>query len=206
MPLDDVWRTFQTSVGIFWKGRFDEVPPFPGVYAWFYPLRITSYVLDEFLDEVRKVHLFDPRTGSFPRVQAEGRLGWSLLKWSASLNNPQASLSSDMRHTWDQLVGDSDSFERLRRTILKASLLMPPLYVGKAINLRNRSSEHLASNSDFAKRYEKRACDLDLSAHRVRDLLLITLQTDTIRTDGSDTEALVEEILKVVARPAYGVK
>lgn len=206
MPLDDVWKTFQSSVGIFWKGRFDEVPPTPGVYAWFYPLRVTSFELDEFLREVRRVHLYDARTGREPYAGGINRVGWSSLHWTASLNNPDVRLSDDVRAAWEKLASEPAEFDKLRRVVLRASLLMPPLYVGKAINLRNRSSQHLSGRSDFASRFEHRAGELDLHASRVRDLLLVTLRTEEIGTENTGTERLVEEILKSVAKPPYGVQ
>lgn len=205
MPLDDVWKTFHRSIGVHYTGRFGEVPPFPGVYAWFYPLRITSYDIDAFLAEVRSVHLYDARRNAIPQAAGASPFGWSLLKWQVALENSEASLIHPIRATWERLSEDAKAFDELRRVFLRASLLMPPLYVGKAVNLRDRCSAHVDSRSGFAERYESRAKDLGLRAGRVRDLILVTMRTEAVGGDTDEAERLVEEVLKLVARPPYGI-
>jgi hypothetical protein len=205
MPLDDVWKTFDRSIGLHYTARFDQVPPFPGVYAWFYPLRVTSYELDTFLAEVRAVHLYDARRKARPSAAGSARFGWSILEWKAELNDPRTSLPEKCRATWERLAGEPEAFDDLRRVLLQASLLMPPLYVGKAVNLRTRCAAHLDGRSNFAERFEARAKEIGLQARRVRDLILVTMRTESVGDETDESESLVEEILKLVARPPYGV-
>lgn len=205
MPLDDVWNSFQRTVEIFWKGHFDDVSPGSGVYAWFYPLRITSYDFDEFMEEVRRVHLYDARSGQEPTASGRERVGWSTVDWKLRFGDPPLPSNDAIRATWDSIASDERSFNNLRRVLLRASLLMPPLYVGKAVSLRTRCSNHLSGTSDFAMRYEKRAAEVALSARRIRDLLFVTIKTEDVGLHEEASEALVEEILKRVARPAYGL-
>lgn len=205
MPLDDVWKTFNRSIGVHYTGRFSEVPPFPGVYAWFYPLRVTSHELETFLEEVRSVHLFDASKNSIPHAGGVSPFGWSKLDWRVALGNREASLPAQVRATWRRLAEDEAAFDELRRVLLRASLLMPPLYVGKSVNLSVRSSAHLDGRSAFANRYETRAKEIGLRARRVRDLILVTLRTEAVGGETDEAERLVEEVLKLVARPPYGV-
>lgn len=205
MPIDDIWKTFHKSLGIYWKGQFDLVPQSNGVYAWFYPLRVHSYDLEEFLKDIQSVHLYDPKQGKEPTATGEHRFGWSRLHWQAELKDPNINLKQTVERTWKDISENEASFDKLRRTLLQASLLMPPLYVGKTIDLRTRCAQHTSGGSDFAKRYERRAIELNLQSPRVRDLLFVTVRTSEIHTSDVPTEELIEDILKLVSRPPYGV-
>jgi hypothetical protein len=205
MPLDDVWKTFQSNVGVYWRGRFDEVPPVAGVYAWFYPLRVTSYDLTEFLDEMRRVHLFDARARSVPCTSGRSRLGWSQVQWNLHLTNPTSLIPRSIEDAWQHAAANPECFDELRRVLLRSSLLMPPLYVGKAVNLRNRCSDHTSGSSDFSSRFENHAEQVSFSARRVVDLLFVAMRTEQVSERSADTEALVEHVLKLIARPPYGV-
>ena len=141
-----------------------------------------------------------------PHAQGASPLGWSLLRWRVALTNPAAPLADPIRATWSRLSkDDGGAFDELRRVLLQASLLMPPLYVGKAVDLRERCGAHIDSRSGFAKRYETRADELGLRARRVRDLILVTMRTEAVGQETDEAERLVEEILKLVARPPYGI-
>ena len=205
MPLNDVWKTFSKAIGIYFKATFENVPPAPGAYAWFYPLRVTTHDLQAFLDEVRLVHLYDARTKGKPQYEAAGRLGWSEVNVSVLLENPSSPAGKVATKTWAALVSDAERFDSLRRTLLRSSLLMPPLYVGKTNDLRNRCGQHLDGRTGFADRFESFATNAGLQARRVRDLLFVTILTEKVADGAGETEALVEEILKLVARPPYGV-
>ena len=84
---------------------------------------------------------------------------------------------------------------------------MPPLYVGKAMNLRSRCFQHLDGNSsDFSERYVKYAEDSKLNARLVSDLILACVRMDGDVSSVANSEHLVEEILKAAARPPYGIR
>src|SRR5688572_11717619 len=101
MGLDDVWKTIDTSLGAFWKGRFDQIPQAPGIYAWFYPLRVSSLDFDTFLAETRAVHLYEAREQSTPRAAGTSRLGWSELRFGVELANPAVAPHPNIRAVWD---------------------------------------------------------------------------------------------------------
>jgi hypothetical protein len=205
MPLDDVWKTFGRTIGIHWKSTFDDLPSSPGVYAWFYPLRVTSHDLDAFLNEVRQIHLYDARTRGRPGYSGTARVGWSAVNWRLEMDNPDSDIIGTARTVWQMLSSNPIHFDELRRVLLRASLLMPPLYVGKATNIRRRCGQHLAGQTDFSKRFETRAAECGFSARRVSDLVLTVIRTENVASGTNETERLIEEILKLVARPPYGV-
>lgn len=210
MPIDDVWRDYERRLEVFWFDTFENIPISPGVYAWFYPLRVNSLDMTRVLAEFRSVHLFDARGAGKPRVSGSGRLGWNHVNWSLELDNPSLSVSKALEDSWEKIVSDPDSveFEYLRTALLAASLLTSPLYIGKAQNLRRRCATHLHGGSDFARRFEKHAEELGLHSKRVQDLVLVTVRTNLPRNETSIQtfeEDLIETILNAVARPPYGV-
>ena len=80
--IEDVWRTIDDELGIHCqdKDNFEQIPDAPGVYAWFYPLYVTSHDFDVFLEQIRKVHLYDAWSKGVPRLEDEAKVGWLLLK------------------------------------------------------------------------------------------------------------------------------
>jgi len=214
MPLDDVWKGIDKNVGFYWKGRFDSVPAAAGVYAWFYPLRVNTRCFDSFLDEVRRVHLYraQRQKNSADDEDEENaatiiKLGsWSNLTMTTELTNPEwdPSKSNPIRSTWEDLVKDDEAFDRLRRILLSATLLMPPLYVGKAQNLRVRCNAHL-NKSGFKKRFESYAREEKFPFTETKNLLLVTIKTEIVAERDAEIKDLVEEILKLVGRPPYGI-
>lgn len=207
--IEDVWRTIDDELGIHCqdKDNFEQIPDAPGVYAWFYPLYVTSRDFDEFLEQIRKVHLYDAWSKGVPRLEDEAKVGWLLLKRTIQFENPPIEIGEGLRKTWESLAANDDDFFRLREVFMRASLLMPPLYVGKAGTLNKRCYSHIRGISKFAERYERRAEELELTCRNVKDLLLLTLKTSSIDEEaGTAAEDLVEKVLNLVARPPYGMK
>lgn len=191
---------------MFWKGRFDRVPAVPGVYAWFYPLRITSENLDALLQELQVVFSFDARLNGEAVHDLKTRIGWDDLALRLSMRPSNPAMPSDASTAWDKAVRDPEQFQRLRKVVLRGSLFMPPLYVGKTRSLAVRCGQHLAGtdNNDFHGRYETYAREHRLNAARVNDLLFACIATGA-ETDDS-MEGILEEILKRACRPRYSYK
>jgi hypothetical protein len=215
MSLNDVWRNINQEIGIFWKGRWDEVPSGPGVYAWFYPLRISTYDLRVFLDDVSRVMSFDARSNGVPSRALKARMTWEEIAIQLRIQPSPGKIPVDVEAVWSQVTADPLGFERLRRAVMRGSLFMPPLYVGKASSLSVRCHQHLAgsSNNDFHKRYRDFARTMALRASEVNDLLFACIRTasDSALAAGSEDEddaieGVVEEILKRACRPRYSVK
>src|SRR5262249_5848815 len=148
MSLNDVWRNINQEIGIFWKGRFDEVPVGPGVYAWFYPLRISTYDLSAFLEDVSRVLSLDARSNGPTSRAVRARLTWEEVALQVRVGPSAPRVPQDVEAVWSTVVADPASFERLRRVVMRGSLLMPPLYVGKTVSLSVRCHQHLAGTGN----------------------------------------------------------
>ncbi len=212
MVLNDVWRNINQEIGIFTRDTFDRVPVAPGTYGWFYPLRITTRKLDEFLDEVNVIMNFDAKAGGKPKHTLSVDFTWEHLKGEIERTPKIPAISESIYANWNNIVSDDHLFNELRKTVMRASIFMPPLYVGKARDLSNRCMQHVngSDRNDFHNRYAKFARELGVFAKDVRDLLFVCVKTAET-TEGSgesaeNMESVVEEIMKYACKPAYSIK
>jgi hypothetical protein len=207
-PLTDVWRNIQQDISVYYRGRGDAIPSVPGVYAWFYPLYISrDQTLDAVLKELKAVHLYDASAEGRPHPLAAAYFGWSEIQLEAKVVDrplPDPSESWYLREIWDEAREDDTKFDQLERSLLRASILLPPLYIGKTKDLAIRYNDHITDTRDnkFHSRFVSHAKKQGLRQKEVRDLLFVTLRTDDMAHDVE--EDLVEGILNLVARPPYG--
>ncbi|MBE7483609.1 MAG: hypothetical protein HS104_26975 [Polyangiaceae bacterium] len=208
--LNDVWRNISSEIGIFWKGRFDRVPPHPGVYAWFYPLRVTTRDLGDFLTEVSQIFAFDAAARGTPAAEVEAAFTWRSIGLHVRVLHKDGPVPKNVSAQWEQIVSNDARFDQLRRMVLRGSILMPPLYVGKTHNLLTRCGQHLAGSSDnsFHARYVEYARSVGAHAQNVSDLIFACIRTGSseVDDDNEEMETVVEEILKRASRPPYGIK
>ena len=154
--LNDVFRDLGSQIGVFWSGRFDKVPASPGVYAWFYPLRINSFNLTDFVDEVHRIQSFDAACKGQAVANLAHQFAWRTVFMDLKISPREFVIPAGISRSWDRIVRDQERFERLRRMVLRSTILMPPLYVGKTSNLNTRCAEHIhgTGKGDFRARYE----------------------------------------------------
>ena len=213
MVLNDVWRSINSEIGVFWKGRFDRVPAASGVYAWFYPLRIRTTDFQEFVTEIQTVMMYESNSSGPPEAHLVADFSWHHTEIDLRNICRARPLPSELESVWKGCCSDEELFKRLRRAVYKASILMPPLYIGKSSNLRSRCGQHLAgtSQSGFCQRFESYARETRARCHSVSDLIFVCSKTEaapppaaeeTVR--GDRIEEVVEEILKRMASPPYG--
>jgi hypothetical protein len=217
MVLNDVWRTIGDEVGFFYEKTFDDVPSSAGVYAWFYPLRIFSRTpegLEQFVTEVQTLLNYDSesegpseRTGLIPVVW------WSWALAASRIPKP-LQLSDSLRRAWGEICAREDLYSDFQKSLLKASVFMPPLYVGKADNLNTRCGQHLSgsdSANDFHRRFEDFARRLNLRVRNVRQLVFACVRTGATVDEApglpiSPMHELVESIMKSICAPPYGMR
>lgn len=205
MRLNDVWKKANEQIGFYTKDNFENIPSLPGVYAWFYPLRITSDKLSDFLKQVSFILNYDAVNAGLPSRTNEVIYNWEKLIIKIETANLDADYSR-YENTWKKLC-TTENFDTFRKIILKSSIFLPPLYVGKTTNLNIRSFQHIngTAGNSFHSRFETHAEKNDyVSAKSVKDLLLVTLTTEEIICD-EDTEGLIEFLLKIFSKPKYSI-
>ena len=117
--------------------------------------------------------------------------------------------------TWNKLLEHAGTRMALQETLLEASLLMPPLYVGRTNNLRQRYLQHVQDSeptkNDFHSRFAEHAADLSLKIS-VNDLIFFCIRTPKElrayfgRSDNSQSNTLVEQILMLLCRPPFSIR
>lgn len=207
MRIVDVLRDIQNQSSVYYKGRFDDVPPLPGIYAWFYPLRITSNNLDDFMKEIYSVYDFDSHVDGEPRQEASLRFAWDVVDVAARKRALHSQFSGAMYDSFARIFANESELRVFRESLMRASLLMPPLYVGKTTNLAIRCRQHIADEQpgcgSFHARYTRHASEKKLTIQRVDDLLFSCIRTRDDEHEVSAHEDLLEEIMKRAARPPY---
>ena len=209
MRLNDVWRNVNHEISFFTKETFESVPDIPGVYAWFYPLRVNSKDPIEFIKEVNTVLNFDAKIGGKPVIKESFELSWRSIHLNIALMCNEPNLGK-LKSIWDDATKNEESFNWLRRCIMKASIFMPPLYVGKAVGLKTRCHQHIHGNdkeNNFHRRFTEFAIKNDIPAKNVSDLLFACIRTiEDGKPQLTHLESLVEEVLKHLAKPVYSIK
>lgn len=215
MVLNDIWRTIGDEVGFFYEANFDEVPSSPGIYAWFYPLRILSRSEDElarFVSNVQALLNYDAVDRAAPSREAELPMSWWSWSIVAGKKPKPFHLSAPFKQAWIQIANSDELFLDFQQSLLKASILMPPLYVGKADNLNIRCGQHLSDTSGantFHNRYEHFARHLNLPLRSVRQLIFACVRTGNQSQQGPHSvpqvHELIEGIMKSICAPPYGL-
>ena len=208
-------RTFRelTSVdgrlGFYTKETRGQIPEIGGCYAWFLPLWFYRTDLDELIRLVSAILHYDHQS----EKDIEAQFTWESIK----LRVRRASRVRETQRideVWKQALEDDSARQMLQQTMLEASLLMPPLYVGRATNLRQRYVQHTEGYGDgniFHSRFAECVDRLRLSIS-VSDLLFVCVKTPkgltaVLRDAGiSDPEELIEQILMRFCRPPFSIR
>jgi len=207
LRLNDIWRNVGNEISFFTEETFKDIPSVSGVYAWFYPLRLTTKNIDEFINEVQLVLNYDCDSNGSPSRENSIKFGWDIIHQKIDFAPKNYDLNS-FRHIWQKIANDQDKFDNFRKVIMRASILLTPLYVGKASNLKLRCQQHIngtAKDNNFNARYENYAQKLNISSKSVKDLLFVILKTDEKGDVSTESEKLVEAVLKNLIKPKYSI-
>jgi hypothetical protein len=219
MPMDDVWRDISKYINIYTSRNFDDVPSGSGVYAWFYPIELPSMDIGDLAVELSSILNYDSKLKDEPSSHTKIPFNWKDTEVSVT-EVPHSNIPSHAHSKWDKISKDKESLLHLRKIMLVSSILMPPLYIGKTNNLLRRCNEHRGSSVDkngFHNRFEEYTKNKKLvngkgfNSKTVEDLIFVCIKTDfnekhkDLEEDGR-FEDLLEEILKIIAKPPYGEK
>ncbi|MCY3932408.1 MAG: hypothetical protein OXH70_11870 [Acidobacteria bacterium] len=201
------WTRAGGQLGFYTKQTKDRIPPVDGCYAWFFPLWIYREDLEQQLDVLDRVFRYDPA----PERQVDAAFNWESVRLRLRRHAHVCVTPAKVR-TWNGLLADRKDRVMLERTLLEASLLMPPLYVGKTSNLQRRYLQHVEGAgklNHFHRRFDEcvRASGLALT---VSDLLFVCIRTapdeKTSGTTQSAIDELIEQILMQACRPPFSLK
>ena len=199
-----------SRLGFFTRRTRDEIPASPGCYGWFLPLWLLPNIstLPEFLRTFGSVMTHEPT----PQRDIDAGFSWDTVKVRLS-REFDPSIPPSAVPLWDRLYKDDQSRDALQQILLQASVLTPPLYVGKTDNLRRRYNHHTASPTlhanTFHRRFAECARQFDLGLS-VSDLIFVCIRTGrdvedklSATADTQEINSLLEEILKRLCRPPF---
>ncbi len=212
MPLNDIWRKLnsqfaEAEMGFYTMETFGKVPTKPGVYAWFYPLRIHTKDIDEYVKTINLILDYDSTSLGNPESIKDLKFNWDILSIKATMSTKPVDLTS-YKLTWNNICSDDSNFKKLTETMMRASLFLPPLYVGKATNLNTRCQQHIKGVgskdvNDFHNRFQDYSLKNKLPIKKISDLLFVCLKTNESNEESNRTEELVEALLKNFSKPKY---
>jgi hypothetical protein len=182
---------------------FTIIPETPGIYSWFYPIRLYDQdTYESFFHRVQFFLLFSIKTNdSIIQNILHDSNTWEELQISLGINYRE---NKTLKKDWAKLKKDKE----FKHSLLQSSFWNRPLYVGKADNLNRRINDHIEGRSDFNERFNN-ACEkynfnnnADFkfsSAFSFRNLLL----SYTIFPKDNLTVSSLEKTLQITSRPNF---
>jgi len=215
MALNDELLTINDKIKYFSLETFNNVPAEPGIYAWFYPLRLKGRELQDFIEDVNLVFNFYQNGKEIKESKAVFNMGWK--KFALETGYKQVSKDSSFIKEWEELCIDSaktDSalmdIKELKKIIYISSIFMPPLYIGKATDLHNRCQQHIMGTFNesnvFHNRFRNYAALHKMSCRNIEDLIFACISTKKFNFKDNKYEKLIEQILLNLIKPMYSVK
>ena len=207
-PLDVFGRltTADEYIGFYTKETKSRIPDSPGCYAWFLPLWYYSDDLDQLVRLVVNVLNYAHR----PEQDVSATFVWQTIGLRVRRDVP-IRITEDHRVMWARLTQDPDARNELLATLMRASLFLPPLYVGRADDLRSRYDTHTNPNTTrrntFAIRLAEQAVALEVG---VSDLLFVAIKTpahlNDISNDTKGLTTLIERMFMHWCRPPFSLR
>ena len=187
-----------------------EIPSTPGCYAWFVPLWIYEDDLDRLTQTIGDILHYEYNGELERKAPFTWRTVLLTLKQESRLHNNDA-----IRATWNALIASPAARAEIEETLLAATLLAPPLYVGRTNNLSRRYQEHTdpkrKDRNDFRARFSEHMQRLNVQL-AVSDLLFACVHTPPQLTkaldafDQNNVEELLERVLMHLCQPPFSLK
>jgi hypothetical protein len=207
MNLADVWREVPKRIGFFTKETRELIPETPGFYAWFLPLWLYDQNPSRFVQIVESVFLCDRDRPHFAEDEATVQLNWDSIGLAVR-RVATARVSPNLEALWSNVIGNPGLKATFEQALMQASILLPPLYVGKADSLRVRYDQHVSATSLFCTRFTRYCQHLGLQIS-VTDLLFVCIETPFIVAAEHRDPALnflLEQLVMALSRPPFSMR
>lgn len=211
MNIADVWRDVTKRISFHTKETSQAIPEASGIYAWLVPLWMYSNDLEALIKLINIIHLYDPISKGEPVCSVPAKFNWDIVQVQLR-RYLEPSVSEDLKRKWQEMLLEPEKKDAFSRALMEASLLLPPLYVGKADNLKERYLQHVnggtREENNFHNRFSEYAQSNELRL-LVSDLLFVCIRIDAetslvLRESGLNW--LLEQVIMRLARPPYSIK
>ena len=195
-----------SRLGLYTHETHESIPTSAGCYAWFLPLWFYHMDYGELIGTIAQFLNFEDDPLRSANIQfTRDQIQLSVTKSALVREN------DGYRKLWEETCGDERTREWLQEVFLEASLLMPPLYVGRTDNLQRRYGEHVKGKedtNDFHARFSARANTLKVKV-AVSDLLFACIRTqsdDASLAADQKMEKLIEHLFHRFWHPPFSVR
>lgn len=209
----EVWRQLcSDQIGFYTKKTSGNVPDQPGLYAWYYPFKVTDEIADD-IQSIKNVFNFDPISHLHSHREHTSFVQWQAVTWSVRLSD-QFQSSETMDSNWHALMEACNRKQRqaMSQILLLGSILSRPLYVGLTLtSLSARYDQHIngTRKNSFFRRFTDHMSEIG-SNTSVNDLIFVALPLDFAQdlslSDCHRDQFIksAEYFLKNVLNPVYG--
>ena len=209
--VPDIWRDVTRRVGFYTKETMDQIPEASGCYAWMIPLWIYNDDLEVFLSTVNRLLVFDSGNENVAERTVRADFSWESIDTTLRKRH-KVTMSQAKRRDWAKAMADARVREGFQHVLMEATLFMPPLYVGKADNLRDRYLQHTAGSdretNTFHRRFTRFVTESRLTLS-VSDLLFVCIETPPELAKVFHKEGfneLLEQVLMRLCRPSFSIR
>ncbi|MCY2958537.1 MAG: hypothetical protein NTY35_00060 [Planctomycetota bacterium] len=209
MSLDfaATWRDVQSRVGFYTFANRGAIPEGAGVYAWFCPLWLFSEDLGAVVGGVQAILDFDAPADGKAERECYVDFNWERVALSVSKSS-RARLTDEMYQHWESMKSTDGLRDVFQRTLMEASVFLPPLYVGHADALRTRYDQHASGSTGFAERFQRNIERTPEGVPRlgVSDLVFACIEMNPLDAGmvrKHNLHLLLEQVAMRLARPPY---
>tara|TARA_Y100001934_G_C12290293_1_gene744474 strand:+ start:129 stop:776 length:648 start_codon:yes stop_codon:yes gene_type:complete len=211
MDIRRVLKKLKDRVGFYLYENREDIPSSPGMYGWFVPLWLASQDIEEFTQIINAYFDYEPGDTEVSTKSAIVKFNWYDTKLEVSKAQRRTHVNDKVRASWEQMLQSPEDKEAFKTALMEATIFLPPLYVGKANNLRARHAQHVrsAENSEknsFGRRFQEFADSNPLVKLGVEDLLFVCITFDerhrsTLSSDNNLNKLLESVLMKIICPP-----
>jgi hypothetical protein len=169
-----------------WTDIIDDIPTDPGVYSWYRRLSVDELTPDTFRTTLAERLAADTHLPSF--VGKAGPFGVNIGPGTFDLTEAKLGISN-------RVCKSKQRRSRFAYALLVSSVFQPPMYIGKANDLRGRIKDHRDGKTDFAARIKP--------YNLMPDELVVAYVHFDEGSMPDKTNELLEYVLSVLATPPF---
>ena len=198
-----------SRIGFYSAETSADIPAKPGCYAWLVPMWIYDDNIETCADVIGSMLTY----GQNATRNVVAKFSWENIYLNVAKKR-EITFSDRKKQVWAKLLQNSKTRSALQLTLLEASLLMPPLYVGKTKDLRARYVQHTSDvhtdQNEFRRRFDEFVATRDIPIS-VSDLLFVCIQVapdvrndlESINIKEREFDELVENFLMQLSMPPF---
>lgn len=210
-----ILRNLKNRVGFYVTDNSMSIPESAGIYGWFVPLYLYSDNLDEFTSIINS--FFDHESGKELTKKEIFDFNWSETEVRISKHRRKTTVDKSVQKRWDTMLASESKKTAFKQALMEATILMPPLYVGKAKNLKERYQQHAwgtaqddTEKNTFHTRFNSFVKSNESVKLKVDELLFvcITFNDDVEKDIKEDDELskLLEQVLMKTICPPFSLR